>query len=241
MGNRGCRPSPVVHSPAGVEDNIKPSHTDCVHTVRQRMPPSFLQTPTASVFSLCRLRTESRQSPIRIKRCRDALRAPWRPAPPRETLVPSRVQGVASVDGCRDGDASPLLAHSLGDSVICIPSGGAKTASNQWLGLCTRPLLWLTVFGHSVTRNIGSHRKASARAACGSRRAPVCAPAPWSPQWCSSCASCARRIALLAGSSEGRSWPPRRRPRRGTCCRSWRCLLPFFLPLLSRRLSTQRQ
>ena len=53
---------------------------------------------------------------------------------PRETLVPSRVHGVACIPYGyrRDGDASPLVAHGLGDSEIHIHSDGAKAASKSF-------------------------------------------------------------------------------------------------------------
>ena len=52
---------------------------------------------------------------------------------PRETLVPSRVQGVAYIARGyrRIDDASPLVAHGLGDSVIRIHSDGTRAASKS--------------------------------------------------------------------------------------------------------------
>jgi Co/Zn/Cd efflux system component len=82
-----------------------------------------------------------------------------------------------------DDDASPFVAHGLGDSSICIPSGGAKAASKSFAWLRASPLSWLAAFGQTVTRNIGSHRRASAPAACGSTPAPACAPVTCPPIW----------------------------------------------------------
>ena len=95
-------------------------------------PPIFLQTLTASVFSLRWLRTESRQSPIRFKHvamCCDRRGGLGRP---RETLVPNRVQGVghipvavAMATPVRNG----LTAWAIQSSAL--QSGGTKTASNH--------------------------------------------------------------------------------------------------------------
>ena len=149
------------------------------HSKHKLQPPAFLQTLTAPVFSLSWLRSESRQSPIRFKHVAMHCDCPGGVRRPRETLVPSHVQGAIHIDsGCRVGDASPQLAHGLGDSVICTHSGGAKTASNHSRGCKSRPLSWLAAFGQTITRNSASHRMASARAGCDSRPAPVCARSP---------------------------------------------------------------
>ena len=113
---------------------INPRKQIALNTVQQRQPPSFLQTLTAPAFSLCWLRTKSHQTPVGIKlaaMCRDR---PGGLCHPRETLVPSRVQGVACIPyGYRhNDDASPLVAHGLGDSAICIHSDGAKAASKSF-------------------------------------------------------------------------------------------------------------
>ena len=55
------------------------------------------------------------------------------------------------------GDASPLLARGLGDSVICVQSDGAKTVSNHSRWLRTRLLSWLTVFGQNPLRETSIH------------------------------------------------------------------------------------
>ena len=117
--------------------------------MQQPMPPSFLQTLTAPVFSLCRLRTESHQTPVGIKLAAMRCDRPGGFCHPRETLVPSRVQGVACIP-CgyrRDGDASPLMARGLGDPGICIHfrwrKGGVQIiqlGSHQSAFLARRPL-----------------------------------------------------------------------------------------------------
>ena len=113
-----------------------------------------------------------------VQACRDGLRPPWRHGPPQRNVGAKPCpRGWSHFCGCRVGDASPQRAHGLGDSVICTPSGGTKTASNHSGGF-TRPLSWLTAFGHTVTQNSAAHRRASARAACGSTPAPVCARSP---------------------------------------------------------------
>src|ERR1700676_5013561 len=118
------------------ESRTKPNRrkNNCVHTVQQRQPPSFLQTLTAPVFSLCWLRTESHQTPVRIKLAAMLCDRPGGLCHPRETLVPRRVQGVAySPYGYRrNDDASPLAAHGLGDSAVCIHSDGARAASKSF-------------------------------------------------------------------------------------------------------------
>ena len=113
---------------------IKPSQSNCDDTEQRRTPPSFLQTLNAPVFSRCWLRTESHQTPVGIKLAAMRCDRPGGLCHPRETLVPSRVQGVACIPYGyrRDDDASPLVAHGLGDSAICIHSGGARTASKSF-------------------------------------------------------------------------------------------------------------
>jgi hypothetical protein len=67
-----------------------------------------------------------------VQACRGVLRPPWRHWPPQRNVgAKSCPRGWSHWCGCRDGDASPQLAHGLGDSVICTPSGGTKAASNH--------------------------------------------------------------------------------------------------------------
>jgi hypothetical protein len=145
----------------------------------QPQPPIFLQTLTASVFSLRWLRTESRQSPIRFKPVAMCCDRPGGIGRPRETLVPSRVQGVSHIP-VAVARATPvrngLSAWAIQSSAL--QSGGTKTASNHSRWLYTRPLSWLTAFGQAITRNSAAHRRASARAACDSTPARVCARSP---------------------------------------------------------------
>ena len=109
------------------------SQTNCVKSEQQRPPPSFLQYSNRVRFLTRWLRTESHQTPIRIKLAAMLSDRPGGLCHPRETLVPSRVQGVAySPYGYRrDDDASPFVAHGLGDSAFCIHSDGAKAASKS--------------------------------------------------------------------------------------------------------------
>ena len=110
-------------------------------------PPVFLQTLTASVFSLRWLRTESRQSPIRFKHVAMYCDRPGGMGRPRETLVPSRVQGVGHI-GVAVAMATPvrywLTAWAIQSSAT--PSGGTKTASNHSGGCgpdrCLAHRLW---------------------------------------------------------------------------------------------------
>src|SRR5450432_4836742 len=104
-------------------------------------PLVFLQTLTASVFSLRWLRTESRQSPIRFKHVAICCDRPGGMGRPRETLVPSRVQGVSHIlvavalaTPVRNG----LTAWAIQSSAL--QSGGTKTASNHSRWFCSRPL-----------------------------------------------------------------------------------------------------
>ena len=67
---------------------------------------------TAPVFSLCRLRTESHQTPVGIKLAAMLRDRPGGVCHPRETLVPSRVQGLCS----QSLWLSPRRYQSLGGS-----------------------------------------------------------------------------------------------------------------------------
>jgi hypothetical protein len=75
-----------------------------------------------ALFLASRLRTESHQTSVGIKLAAIFCGRPGGICRPRETLVPSHVQGVAcTLRGYRVfDDASPLVAHDLGDSVNCI-------------------------------------------------------------------------------------------------------------------------
>jgi len=113
---------------------IDPRKRIALNTVQPRQPPSFLQKLTAPAFSLCWLRTKSHQTPVGIKLAAMLCDRPGGLCHPRETLVPSHVQGVACIPYGyrRDDDASPLVAHGLGDSAICIHSVGAKATSKSF-------------------------------------------------------------------------------------------------------------
>jgi hypothetical protein len=81
-------------------------------------PPSASAVSIAPVFSLGRLRTESRQTPIGIKRVALLSDRPGGVCRPRETLVPSRVHGDHIAYGCGRGEATPvrdwLMAWAIG-------------------------------------------------------------------------------------------------------------------------------
>ena len=111
VGNRTPIGRPVSRTKSNRRKN------NCVNIVQQHVcHPSFAQTLTAPVFSLCWLRTESHQTPIRIKLAAMLCDRPGGLSHPRETLVPSHVQGVACIHyGYRRDDASPLVAHGLGE------------------------------------------------------------------------------------------------------------------------------
>ena len=71
-----------------------------------------------------------------VQACRDVLRPPWRHGPPQRNVGTKLCpRGWSHSCGCRDGDASPLLAHGLGDSVICYSIGWRKDGvqSLSWL------------------------------------------------------------------------------------------------------------
>jgi hypothetical protein len=109
----------------------------------------FLQTVIAPAFSCCWLRSESHQTPVGIKPSAILCEGPGGLRHPRETFVPIRVQWVAHIsNGCRlHGDASPYMAHELGDSQVCNQSDGAKAASkSHFRWLVTSRLPWLTAF-----------------------------------------------------------------------------------------------
>jgi hypothetical protein len=141
-------------------------------------PPVFLQTLTASVFSLCWLRTESRQSPIRFKPVAMYCDRPGGVSRPRETLVPSRVQGVGHI----------RVAVAMATPVRCwLTTWAIQSPALHRVAQRRCPIIrvvfhqtasWLTAFGQTITRNSAAHRRASARAACGSKPARVCARSP---------------------------------------------------------------
>ena len=59
-----------------------------------------------------------------------------------------------------------------------LQSGGTKAASNHSRWFVHQTASWLTAFGQAITRNSAAHRRASARATCGSTPARVCAQLP---------------------------------------------------------------
>ena len=149
--------------------------SSCNHNFQ---PPVFLQTLTASVFSLRWLRTESRQSPIRFKHVAMYCDRPGGRGRPRETLVPSRVQGVGHT----------RVAVALATPVrYWLTTWAIQSSALHRVAQRRRPITrvvvhqtasWLTVFGQTITQSSAAHRRASARAACGSTPARACARAP---------------------------------------------------------------
>jgi len=80
---------------------------------------------------------------------------------------------VAAV-GC---GANPKVAHGSGDSLW--QNGWREAASNQCPGWIAKPYCGLAAPRHGrATRSSASTRRACLRAACGSRRARVCARSP---------------------------------------------------------------
>ena len=140
--------------------------------------PVFLQILTAPVFSLRWLRTESRQSPIRFKQVAVYCDRPGGFCRPRETLVPSRVQGVSHIPVAvalatpvRNG----LTAWAIQSSALHRVAPRRRPII-RWVLLQTG--VWLTAFGQAITRNSAAHRRASARAAWDSPPARACARSP---------------------------------------------------------------
>jgi hypothetical protein len=140
-------------------------------------PPSFVQTLTASVFSLVGCEPNRTRHPSGSS-CRNTPRLPWQQLPPQRNFgTRSCPGGVCIPCGYRhDDDTSPLMAHGLGDSAFCIRSDGARAASKSSGWLHTSPFAWLTAPGQTVTRNTGAHRRASGLEACGSTPAQACVP-----------------------------------------------------------------
>jgi hypothetical protein len=148
-----------------------PSHASHLHSCK---------TLTAPVFSVIWLRTESHQTPVGIKLVAMPCDRPWRQLPPQRNFGARPCPGGVCIPcGYRhDDDASPLMAHGLGDSAFCIRSDGARAASKSFEWFHTSPLSWLAAPGQTVTRNTGAHRRASGLAACGSTPARACVPEP---------------------------------------------------------------
>ncbi len=101
---------------------------------------------------------------------------------------------------------------------------GHRVQSQSRIGLSG---LWPNRF----TQSSASHRRAALFSARGNRRAQACARGPWSPRCCCVVGACVHRSASPPGRSAGRSLRPRRRPRPGTCCRSWRVAFALLFPI----------
>jgi hypothetical protein len=93
-----------------------------------RLPADSNRTRFLALLAANRIAPVTHQ----VQACRDVLRPPWRRWPPQRNVGTKPCpRGWSHWCGCRKGDASPQRAHGLGDSVICTPSGGTKTASNH--------------------------------------------------------------------------------------------------------------
>lgn len=152
----------------------------CVNSQSQQRATFIRADTNRARFLTGWLRTESHQTPVGIKPVAMLRDCPGGSCRPRETLVPGRVQGVVCIPrGYRhDDDASPLMAHGLGDSAFCIRSDGARAASKSFGWLHTSPFSWLAAPGQTVTRNTGAHRRASGLEARGSTPAQACVREP---------------------------------------------------------------
>ena len=112
----------------------------CQGAIPFRRDPSFAsihqaQLPAARLpadsnrIRFLALLAANRIAPVthQVQACRDVLRPPWRLLPPQRNVGAKPCpKGWSHSCGCRDGDASPQLAHGLGDSVICTPIGWHK-------------------------------------------------------------------------------------------------------------------
>jgi hypothetical protein len=103
-------------------------------STKQQLPATRLPADSNRIRFLAPL-AANRIAPVthQVQACRDLLRPPWRHGPPQRNVGTKPCpRGWSHWCGCRVGDASPLLAHGLGDSVICTPSsGGTKAVSNH--------------------------------------------------------------------------------------------------------------
>jgi hypothetical protein len=92
---------------------------------------NVLITPVTSIIWL---RTESRQSPIRIKRAAMLCSRPSELLHPRRTLVPRAVQWKCCTEksGCRLPGSRPLVARHVGDADLARVAGKI-VHSDKWL------------------------------------------------------------------------------------------------------------
>ncbi|TDN58891.1 hypothetical protein B0G77_8064 [Paraburkholderia sp. BL10I2N1] len=169
------------HPLAGRSQEQKKSASQTVASIHSdnSAPPSIVQTLTASVFSLvgCEPNRTRHPSGSSLSQCSATALAAV--AAPEKLWYQAVSKGAACIPcGYRRDDASPLMAHGLGDSAFCIHSDGARAASKSFGWLHTSPLSWLIAPGQTVTRNTGAHRRASGLAACGSTPAQACVPEP---------------------------------------------------------------
>src|SRR5216683_2676019 len=95
-------------------------------------PGRCFSRPTGELLALVanRIAPDTR----RDQACRDALRPLWWLVPPQRNFGAKPCPRVACIPYGyrRDDDASPLVAHGLGDSAISIHSDGARAASKSF-------------------------------------------------------------------------------------------------------------
>ena len=82
---------------------------------------------------------ESRQSPIRIKRKRNCLLRPGSRGCPRSISVPSCVQWLGQIGGCRLGGSKPVWL-AIRAIHPCKLAYGAASNQTRWLSAQTRAL-----------------------------------------------------------------------------------------------------
>ncbi len=230
--------SPSRRPESRTKSNHRKPDSRC-DTKQQRAPPSFPETLTAPVFSLCRLRTESASHPSGSSMLRYPATALAAFAAPGN-VVPSRVQG---------GDIR--MAVAVATPVRCWLAAWAiqSYAFNQMAqrqrpiirGICARDRFpGSPSFAKPFTRNIDSLRRAFVRVACGSRRTPIYTPRLDGHDAVSLSLLVFIETFWLAAVTHGEV----RRYHKGPGQVLVAVLLlpsPFFLPLLSCKLSTQRQ
>jgi hypothetical protein len=152
MGTVACCFSAILAGRLRIR-KIKSGHPltgPCQEAIAFRRNPSVASTLIKSQLAATHLPADSnrtrflaplaanRIAPVthQVQACRDVLRPPWRHGPPQRNVGTKPCpRGWSHSCGCRVGNASPLLAHGLGDSVICTPSsGGTKAVSNHSRG-----------------------------------------------------------------------------------------------------------
>ena len=177
-GGAGQLRSPI-DGPVSRGDSISSQSMCCVHVPRTTLPATRSPADSNRIRFLAPL-AANRIAPVthQVQACRDVLRPPWRHGPPQRNVgakpCPRGWSFVwlsrwrrQSATGSRFGRFSHLLLHRVAQR---------RRPIIRWVLLQTG--VWLTVFGQAITRNSAAHRRASARAACGSTPARVCERSP---------------------------------------------------------------